>query len=115
MLRRPTAEEPSPLIAHIGEWTVDLGRSTVRRADGDEDELRLTPTEWAVLDVMLRHPPGRLVTSRQILRHVRGPDHENNTNYLRIYFASLRRKLEPDPAGPRHLLTEPGMGYRFRP
>jgi two-component system KDP operon response regulator KdpE len=55
------------------------------------------------------------VTERQILRQVWRPEHENKTNYLRIYFASLRRKLEPDPTNPRHLLTEPGMGYRFRP
>ncbi|GGI95019.1 response regulator [Streptomyces brasiliensis] len=115
VLRRPSTQEPSHLIAHIGEWTIDLTSSTVHRADGDGAQLRLTPTEWSILHILLRHPPGRLVTSRQILRQVWGPEHENKTNYLRIYFASLRRKLEPDPASPRHLLTEPGMGYRFEP
>ncbi|MFD4228823.1 response regulator [Streptomyces sp. NPDC058545] len=115
VLRRRSRAEPSRTIAHIGEWTIDLNSSTVHRADNDGDRLRLTPTEWNVLEILLRHPPGKLVTSRQILRHVWGPGHENKTHYLRIYFASLRRKLEPDPASPRYLLTEPGMGYRFEP
>ncbi|MET8633799.1 response regulator transcription factor [Streptomyces sp. NPDC004074] len=115
VLRRRPTEEPSRTVAHIGEWTIDLNSSTVRRAGADGDRLRLTPTEWSILEMLLRHPPGELVTSRQILRHVWGPGTENKTHYLRIYFASLRRKLEPDPASPRHLLTEPGMGYRFEP
>ncbi|MFD8032732.1 winged helix-turn-helix domain-containing protein [Streptomyces sp. NPDC059717] len=106
VLRRRSTEEPSRLVAHIGEWTIDLNSSTVRRAGGDGDRLRLTPTEWSILEMLLRHPPGELVTSQHILRHVWGPGNENKTHYLRIYFASLRRKLEPDPASPRHLLTE---------
>ena len=82
-------------------------------ADGVAD-VRLTPTEWRILPVLLLHP-GRLVTGRHILRQVWGPGHEGSTNYLRVYFAGLRRKLEPDAAHPRHLVTEPGMGYRFEP
>ena len=67
-----------------------------------------------VQTVLLQHP-GRLVTGRHILQQVWGPGHEDSTNYLRVYFAGLRRKLEREPARPRHLLTEPGMGYRFEP
>ncbi|MFD3452049.1 response regulator [Streptomyces sp. NPDC058691] len=115
VLRRPSTQAPSRVIARIGEWRIDLGTSTVSRADDVDEQLRLTPTEWSILGVLLRHPPGQLVTSRQILRHVWGPEHEDKTNYLRIYFANLRRKLEPEPTSPRHLLTEPGMGYRFAP
>ena len=123
VLRRPSAEE-APLVADIGGYTVDLVSCTVRlRADADpaelpqgdrQDELRLTPTEWRVLALLIGHP-GRLVTGRQILDEVWGPGHESKTNYLRVYLAGLRRKLEVDPAHPRHLLTEPGMGYRFQP
>ena len=131
VLRRPATEE-APLVADIGAYTVDLARCTVRlRADpdgpvpedgegavdgpGDRPEgLRLTPTEWRVLALLIGNP-GRLVTGRQILDEVWGPGHESKTNYLRVYLAGLRRKLEADPAHPRHLLTEPGMGYRFQP
>ena len=126
VLRRPSPDE-SPLAVDIGEYTVDVVNCTVRhRVDGplDEapapttgdrpDEPRLTPTEWRVLALLLAHP-GRLVTGRQILDDVWGPGHESKTNYLRVYLAGLRRKLEPDPAHPRHLLTEPGMGYRYQP
>ncbi|MGI5142358.1 MULTISPECIES: response regulator [unclassified Streptomyces] len=115
VLRRPAREEPSQTVAHIGEWTIDLNTATVRRGNGDGERLRLTPTEWGILDALLRHRPGELVTSRQILQQVWGPGHDDKTHYLRVYFQSLRRKLEPDPTSPRHLLTEPGMGYRFVP
>ncbi len=123
VLRRPSPEE-APLAADIGAYTVDVVNCTVRlRPDqpgalggvGDRsEEPRLTPTEWRVLALLLGHP-GRLVTGRQILDDVWGPGHESKTNYLRVYLAGLRRKLELDPAHPRHLLTEPGMGYRYQP
>ena len=123
VLRRPSPEEP-PLAADIGAYTVDVINCTVRlRADLSAlpdgaaerlEEPRLTPTEWRVLAMLLGHP-GRLVTGRQILEDVWGPGHESKTNYLRVYLAGLRRKLELDPAHPRHLLTEPGMGYRYQP
>ncbi|MGS2617181.1 response regulator [Micromonospora sp. LZ34] len=96
----------------VGRHTVDLAERTVRRDDGTE--VRLTPTQWAVLEKLLRHP-GKLVSQRQLLHDVWGPEYQNETNYLRQYMAQLRRKLEDDPARPRHLITEPGMGYRFRP
>jgi two-component system KDP operon response regulator KdpE len=74
--------------------------------------VRLTPTEWHLLEVLIRHE-GKLVSQRQLLKEVWGPNYETETNYLRVYMAQLRRKLEADPAHPRHLITEPGMGYRF--
>ena len=76
--------------------------------------MRLTPTEWHLLEILLRNP-GKLVSQRQLLHEVWGPQYGTETNYLRQYMAQLRRKLEADPARPRHLLTEPGMGYRFAP
>jgi two-component system, OmpR family, KDP operon response regulator KdpE len=76
--------------------------------------VRLTPTEWHLLEILLRNP-GKLVSQRQLLREVWGPRYQTETNYLRQYMAQLRRKLEEDPGHPRHLLTEPGMGYRFAP
>ncbi|HET9138654.1 winged helix-turn-helix domain-containing protein, partial [Actinophytocola sp.] len=75
-------------------------------------EVRLTPTEWHLLEVLVREP-GKLVTQKQLLRQVWGPAYQTETNYLRVHMANLRRKLEPDPARPRHLITEPGIGYRF--
>jgi two-component system KDP operon response regulator KdpE len=113
-LRRPTSEEPSTGPIRIGDHLVDLERYLVAPAEEGVAPVRLTPTEWRILGILLQHP-GRLVTGRQILQQVWGPGHEESTNYLRVYFAGLRRKLEPDTAHPRHLVTEPGMGYRFEP
>jgi two-component system KDP operon response regulator KdpE len=96
----------------VGRHTVDLAARTVTRDDGVD--VRLTPTQWGVLELLLRHP-GKLVSQRQLLHDVWGPEYQDETNYLRQYLAQLRRKLEDDPARPRHLITEPGMGYRFRP
>ncbi len=99
----------------IGRWLVDLGAHQVRRADaGVTQTLRLTPTEWRILEMLLRRP-GQLVGSAQILTEVWGAGFSERTNYLRFHMARLRRKLEDDPARPRHLLTEPGMGYRYQP
>ncbi|WP_250033684.1 response regulator [Paractinoplanes maris] len=95
----------------IGRHTVDLLDRTVTNEDGD---VRLSPTEWRLLDYMLRHP-GKLLSQHAMLNDVWGPQYLNESNYLRQYMARLRRKLENDPAHPQHLLTEPGMGYRFRP
>jgi two-component system KDP operon response regulator KdpE len=77
-------------------------------------EVRLTPTEWQLLEILVRNP-GRLVTQRELIRGIRGPSYDDTTHYLRQYMAQLRRKIEDDPSRPRHLLTEPGMGYRFLP
>ncbi|MEU5871379.1 response regulator [Glycomyces sp. NPDC047369] len=108
--RRSGPGADSPVTA-IGPVTVDLAAREVRR---DGDEVRLTPTEWQLLEVLLRNP-GKLVSQRELLHRVWGPNYDRETNYLRQYMAQLRRKLEADPARPVHLLTEPGMGYRFRP
>jgi two-component system KDP operon response regulator KdpE len=88
---------------------IDLGARKVWR---DEEEVRLTPTEWGLLTALVTRP-GKLVPQRQLLHEVWGPAYQKETNYLRVYMASLRRKLEADPSRPRHLITEPGMGYRF--
>ncbi|MFC9862625.1 MULTISPECIES: response regulator [unclassified Streptomyces] len=102
-----TAEEE--VIVTTDEFTVDLAAKKVQRGGHD---VRLTPTEWHLLDVLIRNP-GRLVSQVQLLQEVWGPSYRTQTNYLRVYMAQLRRKLEANPAHPRHLITEPGMGYRF--
>ena len=120
VLRRPLAEPTPGGSAVFGDYTVDLAGCTVRwthgaaHDPGERPAVRLSPTEWRMLTVLIQHP-GRLVTAQQILLSVWGPGHDDKTNYLRVYLAALRRKLEPDPAHPRHLITEPGMGYRFEP
>ena len=93
----------------FGDVTVDLAAKTVTRAG---EAVHLTPTEWHLLEALLRHP-GRLVTQRRLLTLLRGDPGHTDPSYLRIYVAQLRRKLEAEPSRPRHLLTEPGMGYRF--
>ena len=92
----------------------DRSRRRQRRRPAAEEVVRLTPTEWRILESLVHHP-GQLVGSRQLLTEIWGPGYEPRTNYLRFHMARLRRKLEDDPARPRHLLTEPGMGYRYRP
>ncbi|SCE74498.1 response regulator [Micromonospora chokoriensis] len=110
--RRLGAPSEAVPALRIGQHTVDLADHSVRRDDGTE--VKLTPIQWSVLEKLLRHP-GKLVSQRQLLQDVWGPEYQNETNYLRQYLAQLRRKLEDDPARPRHLITEPGMGYRYRP
>ncbi|MQS12749.1 hypothetical protein F7Q99_10715 [Streptomyces kaniharaensis] len=99
------------LPSSFGDHTVDLAATTVT---GPAGPVRLTPTEWRILALLLANP-GRLVPGRQILREVWGPAQEGRGNHLRVYLAGLRRKLERDPARPRHLITEPGIGYRYEP
>jgi two-component system KDP operon response regulator KdpE len=94
----------------IGAHTVDLAARRVR--DDDGGEARLTKTEWELLERLIRHP-GQLITQRQLLTEVWGPAYAEESGYLRFHFGQLRRKLEADPARPRHLITEPGIGYRF--
>ena len=103
----PAPDEP---VVTTADFTVDLARKVVTRSGAD---VRLTPTEWQLLEVLVRNA-GRLVTQRQLLADVWGPGYLTEANYLRVYVANLRRKLEPDPSAPQYLLTEPGMGYRFR-
>jgi two-component system KDP operon response regulator KdpE len=114
VLRRATPIEATPIVT-FGPVTVDLAARRVTIADGASHiEVRLTPTEWHLLEVMLRHP-GKLISQRQLLTEVWGPGYETAGGNLRLYMTQLRRKLEADPGRPRHLLTEPGMGYRFQP
>ena len=101
-----TGEAP---VVTTDAFTVDL---TNRRVTTPGGQVRLTPTEWHLLEVLARHP-GRLVTHQQLLHEVWGPQYTTETNYLRVHIANLRRKLEPDPARPRYVLTDPGIGYRF--
>jgi two-component system KDP operon response regulator KdpE len=107
-LRRGGTDDSAPVV-ETAAFTVDLA---LKEARVDGEPVHLTPTEWHVLEVLIRNE-GRLVPRTQLLQEVWGPAYETETNYLRVYMAQLRRKLEPDPAHPRHLLTEPGMGYRF--
>jgi len=109
-LRRAQPDEDAPVIV-TETFTIDLAAKRVTRAG---QEVRLTPTEWHLLEVLTRHP-GRLVTGRSLLQEVWSPAHGTETNYLRVYMAQLRRKLEAEPSRPRHLITEPGIGYRFEP
>jgi two-component system KDP operon response regulator KdpE len=100
--------------ARVGKWVVDLTTHRVRPASGAGDDQKLTPTEWRILEILIRNP-SRLITKKHLLHEVWGPGYDTETNYLRLYLAQLRRKLEPNPARPAYLLTETGMGYRFEP
>jgi two-component system KDP operon response regulator KdpE len=105
--RRAASAAPTDAEVAVGDLVVDLARKRVRRRG---DDVRLTPTEWAFLELLTRNLD-RLVPRDQILREVWGPGYDDSYHYLRLYAAQLRRKLEDDPAHPRHLLTEPGLGY----
>jgi two-component system KDP operon response regulator KdpE len=111
MSRRATRGD-EPLTTTLGSVTVDLGLTIATDESGAA--IHLTPTEWKLLDVLLRNP-GKLVSSKTLLTAVRGSSQHTDPSYLRIYIAQLRRKLEPEPSRPRYLITEPGMGYRYRP
>jgi len=103
----PAPDEP---VVTTADFTVDLA---AKRVIKDGVDIRLTPTEWQLLEVLVRNR-GRLVTQKQLLQDVWGPAYGSESNYLRVYVAQLRRKLEQEPSRPRYLLTEPGMGYRFQ-
>ena len=107
-LRRSTPAEEEAVVA-TEAFTIDLAAKRVVRAGA---EVHLTPTEWHLIEVLVRNQ-GKLVSQRQLLQEVWGPQYETETNYLRVYLAQVRRKLEPDPSRPRYFITEPGMGYRF--
>src|SRR5262245_53360077 len=116
-VRRTGTPEDLPRI-RLGSLVVDLAAKRVTRPAGDggtqAEDIRLTPTEWHLLEVLLRNP-GKLLSRNQLLTEVWGPGYADATGNLRLYMAQLRRKLEPDPARPRWLITEPGMGYRYQP
>jgi two-component system, OmpR family, KDP operon response regulator KdpE len=107
-LRRAGSDPDAPVV-ETDSFTIDLA---TKQASTPAEPVHLTPTEWHLLEVLIRHE-GKLVSRRDLLQEVWGPAYETETNYLRVYMAQLRRKLEADPSHPRHLMTEPGMGYRF--
>jgi two-component system KDP operon response regulator KdpE len=107
---RRAAPAPDEPVVTTEDFTVDLAAKRVTR---DGVDVRLTPTEWQLLEILVRNR-GRLITQKQLLQDVWGPSYGSESNYLRVYIAQLRRKLEPEASRPRYLLTEPGMGYRFQ-
>jgi two-component system, OmpR family, KDP operon response regulator KdpE len=107
-VRRRTPAENEPSV-ETPDFTIDLA---TRRASTRNGSVRLTPTEWHLVEMLLRHR-GKLVTQRQLLQEVWGPRYENETNYLRVFMAQIRAKLEPNPAAPAYFITEPGIGYRL--
>jgi two-component system KDP operon response regulator KdpE len=110
-LRRAAPADEEAVVV-TPDFTIDLSAKRVTNADGDE--IKLTPTEWHIVEVLVRHA-GKLVAQKQLLQEVWGPAYETETNYLRVFMAQVRRKLEPEPGQPRYFFTEPGMGYRFEP
>jgi len=112
LTRRAGQGEGAPVV-RLGAVSIDRAARSVVRAEADGDrQIRLTPTEWKMLDLLVRHA-GRLVSRQTLLREIWGTDHAQDTGYLRLYVSQLRRKLEDDPAHPVHIITEPGMGYRL--
>ncbi|WP_035802888.1 response regulator [Kitasatospora mediocidica] len=111
ILRRPVLEAAPASLTVIGDHVIDIVATTVT---GPTGPVRLTPTEWKIITLLLASP-GRLVPGQQLLLDIWGPGQEEHGNYLRVYLAGLRRKLERDPTRPRHLITEPGIGYRYQP
>jgi len=109
-IRRGSSEPANPVI-ETADFTVDLAAG---RVTADGRDVKLTPTEWHLLEVLARNS-GKVVEHGRLLTEVWGPAYQEQTNYLRVYMATLRRKLEPDAANPRHLLTDAGRGYRFEP
>ena len=112
--RRSSLGDEVPSV-QFGDVVIDLAAHRVTRTRGGQTEdLRLTPTEWQLLQILVRNP-GKLITQRELLRAMRGPKYDDAGHLLRQYMAQLRQKLEPNPPRPRYLVTEPGMGYRFQP
>jgi two-component system KDP operon response regulator KdpE len=109
--RRAAGQQPGASTIHFGQVTLDLAQRTVVRAG---ERLKITPIEYHLLTHLAAHPH-RVLTHRQLLQAVWGPNHAEDTHYLRVYMGQLRKKIEEDPAQPRHLLTETGIGYRFVP
>jgi two-component system, OmpR family, KDP operon response regulator KdpE len=116
-IRAVTRRSSEPEVfepVQVGRWMVDLNDHMILEPAAPERQVHLTPIEWQLLQALVRHP-GRLVSQRQLLKEVWGPTYVDQTHYLRQYVKALRHKLEDDPTRPRHLITEPGMGYRFQP
>jgi two-component system, OmpR family, KDP operon response regulator KdpE len=114
LTRRVVAPGDEPIVT-FGVISVDFAAKQVLRRQGARSEnVRLTPTEWRILELLV-HSPGKLVTRESLLTQIWGPHHTKDTGYLRLYFAQLRKKLEPVPSEPQYLVTVLGMGYRFVP
>jgi len=110
-LRRHQPAPEQPMVT-TEAFVIDLAQKTATLPNGEH--VHLTPTEWSIVEALVRHP-GRLVTQRQLLQQVWGPQYEHETNYLRVHLAAIRKKLEPEAGRPRYFVTEPGIGYRFEP
>ncbi len=108
-LMRRSGDAGQPVIS-LGDLSIDVAGHTVTRAG---EEIHLTPLEFDILRVLALHA-GKLVTHRQLLREVWGPEYVDETHYLRVHIAHIRAKLEPDASSPRYLVTDPGVGYRLR-
>jgi two-component system KDP operon response regulator KdpE len=108
-LRRATPSEEEAVVV-TDDFSIDLAAKRVVTTSGEE--IRLTPTEWQMVEVLVRHA-GKMVAQKQLLQEVWGPTYGRETNYLRVFMAQIRGKLEPNPSQPRYFITEPGMGYRF--
>jgi two-component system KDP operon response regulator KdpE len=109
-LRRAMPDDTEQPVLSTPDFTIDLQAKKV--VGVDDQEIRLTPTEWGIVEVLVRNH-GKLVSQTKLLQDVWGPQYGEETNYLRVFMAQVRRKLEPEPGAPRYFITEPGMGYRF--
>jgi two-component system KDP operon response regulator KdpE len=109
-LRRAMPDDTEQPVLTTPDFTIDLQAKKV--VGVDHEEIRLTPTEWGIVEVLVRNH-GKLVSQTKLLQDVWGPQYGEETNYLRVFMAQVRRKLEPEPGAPRYFITEPGMGYRF--
>ncbi len=113
LTRRLPQQDANPVV-RFADVVVDLAARTVTKGTGGESaHIRLTPTEWQVLEMLVRNP-GKLITRQTLLKSIWGSEHVSDTGYLRLYVSQLRKKLEPDPGSPRYLITEAGMGYRLQ-
>lgn len=117
LTRRLPRQDPdaliAPLVVALGDVTIDLAaRSVIDGAGGGRRQIRLTPTEWQMIELLIRNA-GRLVTRQTMLTHIWGTEHATDTGYLRLYMSQLRKKLERNAGAPEYLITEPGMGYRL--
>jgi two-component system KDP operon response regulator KdpE len=108
--RRAVPIDDAPVV-DTADFTIDL---VAKRATARGEPVHLTPKEWQFVELLVRNP-GKLVSQRQVLQEVWGPQYERETDYLRVFMAAVRKKLEPEPSRPRYFITEPGMGYRFEP
>jgi two-component system KDP operon response regulator KdpE len=114
LTRRVASPDDEP-IAHFADVSIDFSSKQIsRESNGRRENIRLTPTEWRIVEILVRNPD-KLITRESLLTQIWGPHHTKDTGYLRLYFAQLRKKLEPVPSDPRFFVTVLGMGYRYSP